>query len=137
MTHEILRVDYFYTTVQDRSGEALRFLTTLRELGINLLAFTAIPVGLAQTQLTIFPENTPLLEAEGRKSGFALDGPHPAFLVRGNDVPGAVVGIHERLFDAGINIAASTGVSAGTGSFGYIIYVRPDEFAEAAATLEI
>lgn len=137
MTHEIQRVEYFYTTVRDRPGEALRFLSTLRELGVNLLAFTAIPVGLLQTQLTIFPEDALRLKEEGRKGGFALDGPHPAFLVQGSDVPGAVVGIHERLNDAGINVYASTGVSGGKGSFGYILYVRPEDFDAAAGTLGI
>jgi hypothetical protein len=135
MAHEIQRVDYFYTTVKDRPGEALRFLSTLRDLGINLLAFTAIPVGLLQTQLTIFPEDTPRLREEGRRSGFALDGPHPAILVQGEDVPGAVVVIHEKLYEAGINVYASTGVSGGRSTFGYILYVRPEDFPTAADAL--
>jgi hypothetical protein len=135
MAHEIRRADYYHTTVRDRPGEALRFLSQLRELGINLLAFTAIPVGLLQTQLTMFPDDAPRLREEGRKSGFALDGPHPAFLVQGSDVPGAVVDIHERLYHAGINVYASTGVSGGQGTFGYILYVRPGDFDAAAEAL--
>ena len=51
MGHTIRRIDYFYTTVHDRPGEALGFLTALAELGVNLLAFTAIPSGMLQTQL--------------------------------------------------------------------------------------
>jgi hypothetical protein len=137
MAHEIRRVEYFYTTVQDRPGEALRFLSILRELGVSLLAFTAIPVGLLQTQLTIFPDDAARLKEEARKSGFALDGPHPAFLVQGTDVPGAVVGIHERLYQAGINVYASTGVSDGKGGFGYILYVRPGDFERAAEALDL
>lgn len=135
MAHEIRRVDYFYTTVQDRPGEALRFLTALSELGVNLLAFTAIPVGLLQTQLTIFPEDSLRLKDEGRKAGFRLDGPHPALLVQGRDAPGALVEIHERLFQAGINVYASTGVASGERSYGYILYVRPEDFAGAAEAL--
>ncbi len=132
--HEIRRVQYFYTTVEDRPGEALRFLSTLGDLGISMLAFTAIPVGLMQTQLTIFPENPALLEDHGRKAGFRLDGPHHALLVQGEDVPGALVGIHEKLYRAGINVYASTGVTGGTG-YGYIIYVRPEDFDEAAVAV--
>jgi hypothetical protein len=135
MAHEIRRVDYFYTTVEDRPGEALRFLSILREVGINLLAFTAIPVGLLQTQLTMFPDDAPRLKEESRKSGFTLDGPHPAFLVQGADVPGAIVDIHEKLFHSGINVYASTGVSAREGGFGYILYVRPGDFEAAAEAL--
>jgi hypothetical protein len=131
MAHEIRRVEYFYTTVQDRPGEALRFLSTLADLGINMLAFTAIPVGLMQTQLSIFPENGARLEDEGKKSGFQLDGPHHALLVQGEDVPGAIVEIHDKLFRAGINVYASTGVAGTHDSYGYIIYVRPEDFDRA------
>lgn len=132
--HEIRRVQYFYTTVEDRPGEALRFLSTLGDLGISMLAFTAIPVGLMQTQLTIFPENPALLKDHGRKAGFQLDGPHHALLVQGEDVPGALVGIHEKLYRAGINVYASTGVASGK-SYGYILYVRPEDFEEAATAV--
>jgi hypothetical protein len=137
MGHEIKRVQYFYTTVQDRPGEALHFLSVLKDLGINLLAFMTIPVGLMQTQLTIFPENPAQLTEQGRKSGFRLDGPHHALLVQGEDVPGAVVRIHEKLYRAGINVYASTGVTGGRGSYGYIIYVRPEDFDEAAEAVGI
>jgi hypothetical protein len=137
MAHEIRRVDYFYTTVQDRPGEALRFLSLLGELGVNMLAFTAIPVGLLQTQLTIFPDDAARLRDQGRKAGFEVDGPHPALLVQGADVPGAIVEIHEQLYRSGINVYASTGVTAGRGSYGYILYVRPEDFEEACEALGI
>jgi hypothetical protein len=41
----VRRVDYFSTTVKDQPGEAYQLLTTLADLGINLLAFTAVPIG--------------------------------------------------------------------------------------------
>lgn len=137
MAYEIRRVEYFYTTVQDRPGEALQFLSVLSDLGINLLAFTTIPVGLMQTQLTIFPADPVRLREQGRQAGFSLDGPHHALLVQGEDVPGAVVGIHEKLFRAGINVYASTGVTGGQNSYGYIIYVRPEDFDRAAEAVGI
>jgi len=134
---EIRRVDYFYTTVQDRPGEALRFLSALGELGVNLLAFMTIPVGIMQTQLTIFPDDTLKLKDQSVKAGFKLDGPHQALLVSGRDVPGALVAVHEKLYDAGINVYASTGVGGGGGSYGYIIYVRPEDFDAAAESLGV
>ena len=67
--------------------------------------------------------------------GFELDGPHGALLVQGEDVPGAVVQIHETLADARINVYASTGVSSGGGRFGYILHVRPGAFEAAADAL--
>lgn len=137
MAHEIRRVEYFYTTVQDRPGEALRFLSTLEDLGLNMLAFTAIPVGIMQTQLTIFPDEPARLRDQGQKSGFSLDGPHHALLVQGEDVPGAIVEIHEALYRARINVYASTGVTGGRGSYGYILYVRPEEFETACEAVGV
>jgi len=137
MAHTIRKVDYFYTTVHDRPGEALRFLTALADLGVNLLAFTAIPSGMMSTQLMIFPEDSFKLTDQSERVGFDLDGPHGALLVQGEDVPGAVVDIHERLADAGINVYASTGVSSGGGRFGYILHLRPGDYDSAAEVLEL
>lgn len=137
MAHTIRRVEYFYTSVNDRPGEALRFLAALADLGVNLVAFTAIPNGMHQTQLTIFPADAQRLVDQSARVGFAVDGPYPALLVQGEDVPGALVGIHERLHDAGVNVFAATAVSGGRGSFGYVIHVRPADFERAADVLEI
>jgi prephenate dehydratase len=38
MTYQVRRAEYFYTTVRDEPGEALKLLTLLAERGINLLA---------------------------------------------------------------------------------------------------
>ena len=97
MGHTIRRVEYFYTTVHDRPGEALRFLTALADLGVNLVPFTAAPTGFHHTQLTIFPAEGSLLASQSESAGFPVEGPHSALLVQGGDVPGALVDIHERL----------------------------------------
>ncbi len=137
MAHQIRRVEYFYATVHDRPGEALRFLTALADLGVNLMAFTVIPMGLHQTQLTIFPSDTSHFTSQSERAGFTVDGPHQAFLVQGEDAPGALVGIHRRLYEAGVNVYAATGVSGGGGRFGYVLHVRPSEFERAAQVLEV
>ena len=137
MAHRIRRVEYFHVTVPDRPGEAFRFLSALAEVGLNLLAFTAIPVGLFQTQLTIFPEDPARLETEGARLGLRLDGPHGALLVQGKDTPGALVGVHERLYDAGVNVYAANAVAGEGGEYGYVIYVRPEDMAQAAEALGV
>ena len=137
MSFRVSRVDYFYAKVADRPGEAYKILDTLAELGVNLLAFTAIPMGPAYTQLTLFPEDSHLLRREAEKATLELDGPHPAFLVRGGDYLGVLAAVHERIFRAGVNVYASTGVTDGRGGFGYVIYVRPEEYEQAAAALEV
>jgi len=137
MSHEIRRVDYFYTTVTDAPGEGYRLLSLLADLGIRLLAFNAVPIGPTHTQFTLFPEDPQQLRELGGRSGLALDGPHPALLVQGEDVVGALSGIHERLYAAEVNVYASTGVTSGRSGYGYIIYVRPDQYAAAARALGV
>lgn len=137
MTMSVRRADYYTTTVADQPGEAYRLLSHLAGAGVNLLAFTAIPVGPARTQLTIFPEDDGALVHAAKAASIAIDGPHPAFLVQGDDTLGALAGIHEKLFDAGVNVYAASGVTDGAGSFGYLVYVRPDDFAEAARALGV
>jgi hypothetical protein len=109
----------------------------LAELGINLLAFTAVPTGPMHTQLTLFPENSQKLINEAQRAKLLLDGPHPALLVQGDDELGALASIHLRLYRAGVNVYASSGVADGRGSYGYVIYVRPQEFETAAQSLEV
>jgi hypothetical protein len=135
MTCNVRRVDYFSTTVKDRPGEAYQLLTTLAHLGINLLAFTAVPIGPLHTHLTIFPADAGKLAREAEQDSLVLDGPHPALLVQGDDELGALAEFHKRLSDAGVNVYASTGVADGSGCFGYIIYVRPEDYDRAVVAL--
>jgi len=131
----ISRVDYFCTTVKDQPGGAYRLLSVLADMGVNLLAFTAVPVGPLHTQLTIFPKDTQQLMDEAKQAHLALDGPHPAIIVQGDDRLGALADVHMKLYESNVSVYASSGVSDGRGNFGYVIYVRPEEYARALAAL--
>jgi hypothetical protein len=137
MAFTIRRVEYFTTTVRDQPGEAYNVLSELEELGLNLLAFTAVPVSPESAQLTIFPEDARKMADAARKAALVLDGPHAALLVRGDDELGALARIHEKLYRANVNVSASSGVADGRGSFGYVIYVRPDDYEQAATALGV
>jgi hypothetical protein len=137
MAFKIRKIEYFYCSVVDQPGEAYKLLSELEKSGINLLAFTAIPIGPNRTQLQLFPENSVKLITEARRSNFTLDGPHRAFLVQGDDELGALTDIHQLLYKANVNVYASNGVTDGKGSFGYLIFVRPEEFDRAASALDV
>ncbi len=137
MATTIRRVEYFYTAVRDQPGEGYELLSQLAEMGIKLLAFSAVPMGPLHTQLTLFPHDSGRLLSEGRRAGLTLDGPHPALLAQGDDVLGALAGIYKRLAAAGVNVYASSGVTDGRGGFGQIFYVRSEEFGRALEALGI
>jgi hypothetical protein len=133
----IRSVEYYYANVRDELGAAYRVMSQLAELGVGLLAFTAVPSGPNLAQFALFPEDPKKLVAEARGAGLPLDGPYHAFLVQGDDELGALAGVHERLVEAGVDIYASSGVTDGRGSFGYLVYVREQQFESAARALGV
>ena len=135
MAFRIRRVDYFYTRIKDQPGEAYNVLSKLADLGVNLLAFIGVPMGPEITQLTLFPEKTSKLTEVAEMAGMALDGPHRALLIQGDDELGVLASVHEKLYQADVNVYASYCVADGRGSFGYVIYIRPDEYDRAVAAL--
>jgi hypothetical protein len=137
MAFDIRRVDYFYTAVRDQPGEGYQILSLLEEIGINLLAFTAVPNGPVHTQLTLFPEDIGKMEEAATRAGLSLDGPYPALLVQGDDELGALVEVHRKLYAASVNIYAASGVADGRGGYGYVIYVRPKAIERALDALEV
>jgi hypothetical protein len=137
MAVRIRRVDYFDLNVKDQPGEACRLLALFADRGINLLAFTAVPMGEQRTQLTIFPEDPGRLAVEARNTGLALDAPHPALLVQGDDELGALADVHLRLYEANVNVYAASGVADGKRGFGYLVYIKPDDFERAARALDV
>ena len=128
-------VDYFYTLVKDQPGEACRLLSQLASEDVNLLAFSAIPIGHEHTQLVIYPEDTERLIRVAEKRGYTLMGPQRAILIQGDDHLGALVGYCQKLSAADINIAASSGVTDGRGGYGYVIHLRADDIEDAAREL--
>jgi len=87
------------------------------------------------TQFTLFPEDSDKLKAEAKKASLIIHGPIPALLVQGDDELGALTEIHKKLYEYGVNVAASTAVTDGKGGYGYIIYVRTEQFNDAVAAL--
>lgn len=137
MAYRIRRVEYFHATVVDQPGEAYEVLSALAGLGVNLLGFTAVPVGPDRTQLTLFPDDPGKMKSEAQKAGMALDGPHPALLVQGDDELGALAVVHGKIYRASVNVYASSAIADGFGRYGHIIYVRPEDYDRAARALEV
>jgi hypothetical protein len=137
MGYTIRKVDYYHTTIQDQPGAAYRILDSFAGQGVNLLAFSAVPIGPSATQLTIFPEDSAALETLAKKSGMNLLGPYSAFIINGSDQIGALVRIHEALYRANVNVYASNGVTDGKSAYGYIVYIRHEDLERASAALGI
>jgi hypothetical protein len=135
MALDVRTVEYYYTRVEDRPGKAYELLAKLAAEHINLLAFSAVPYGANTVELTIFPDSGSRFSDVAKKLGWTPTGPQHAFLIQGDDKLGALAEIHEKLFKAGVNIYASTGVTDGKGHYGYIIYVKESDHHAAEKAL--
>lgn len=137
MAISIRRTQYFYAVVDDRPGSGLKVLKALQSKGVNLLAFTAFPVADKQAQFDFFPESAEKLHKACIDTGITLRGPKNAFIVQGDDEPGALVDIHEKLASAGISAYAANGTTDGASHFGYVLWVKSSDFEKAASVLGI
>ncbi len=137
MAETVRKVEYFYATVSDMPGEGRRLLEHLSEKGVNLVAFTAFPIGGDQAQLDFFPENPEQLQKAAADAGITIIGPKKAFLIQGEDRVGSLHEHHLKLSNAGINVHAANGVCDGSGRFGYVLWVKPEKYEAAARALGI
>ena len=134
MKDQVLCVDYFAVQVDDRPGTGAELWKQLAKAGVNLLATHAFPAGSGKAQVDLVPENPDLFRKAATKLGLTLTGPKLAFLVHGTDKPGAVGELMDRLGQKGINVRASSGLTAGGNRYGLIIWVAPAD-VEAATRL--
>ena len=137
MAEAVQRVEYFYAVVLDEPGEARRLLEFCSAHGVNLINFTAFPLGENEVQMCFFPEDAQKLKMASEESGIPLVGPKKAFLIRGEDRLGVLVEHHLKLANAGINIYAANGTTDGRGGFGYILWVKSHDYELAAKALGV
>ncbi len=130
----IRRVEYFYTLVSDKPGEGARALATLREAGVNLLAYSGFPAG-RRAQLDFVPSDPVAFKQVAKQARWKVKGPKRGFLIQGDDRVGACAEILDKLAAAKINVTAMDAVSAGAGRWGAILWVKPGAFKKAAQVL--
>jgi hypothetical protein len=134
MSDTIRKVDYFYTMVPNRAGQAAAILAGLADAGVDLLAFSGFPSG-RRSQLDLVPADSAKLKRAAKKLGIALSARKSGFLVRGTDRVGALKRVVGTLAKARINITAIDAVTGGGGRYGAILWVKPKSVAKAARLL--
>ena len=132
--NEIRLGEYFYLQVPERPGEGARILSSLKDAGVNLLAFSGFPAA-RRAQLDFIPEDASAFRAAAKKAGWKLVGPKKVFLIAGEDHPGALADVVQKLADAKINVTATQAVVAGAGRFGALLWVAPRDVRRAAEAL--
>jgi ACT domain-containing protein len=130
----IRKVAYFSMQVPNRPGVGLEMLRSIAKGRQNLLAFTGFP-NRGKAQVDFVPANPVEFARGAKKHGVKLGKRKTAFLVQGEDRVGALVRVLDKLGKAKINMVAMDAVTAGSGRFGAIFWVRPKDVGRASRLL--
>jgi hypothetical protein len=133
MAEAVRQVDYFYMEIPNKVGEGAKVLQTLKDAGVNLLAFSGFPSG-RRAQLDFFPADVAAFRGVARTNRWKLTGPKRGFLVQGDDRIGAVADLVGKLAGANIDVIAVDAISV-DGRYGALCWVAPRDVKRARVLL--
>ena len=129
---DLIRTAHYYKVqISDKPGTLAGVLAPLCEAGVNLLAVHAFPRS-RRTQVDVVPEDSTAFKNVAKTHKLKIQGPKMCLVVDGDDRPGALADLTDRLGSAKINLIAVTGLCAGQGRFGAILWVNPRDVKKAA-----
>jgi hypothetical protein len=126
-------VDYFYVTAANKPGEGARVLNSLKQAGVNLLAFSGFPQG-RKAQLDFVPADPAAFKQAAKQAKLKVVGPKRAFLMHGDDRVGAMADLIDQLAAVKINLTALDAVAV-EGRYGAIFWVAPKDVKKTATLL--
>ena len=133
MPDPIRLVDYFYVHVPNKAGEGAKVLRSLKDAGVNLVAFSGFPAG-GRTQLDFIPADAAAFKSAAKAGKWKVVGPKRGFLIQGDDRVGAIADLVGTLADAKINVTAIDAICA-DGRYGALCWVAAREVKKAARIL--
>jgi hypothetical protein len=136
MADLIRTAQYYKVQIADKPGTLAGALTPQRNAGLNLLAVHAFPRS-RRTQVDVVPEDPTAFKSIAKMHKLKVQGPKMCLLVDGDDRPGALEDLVDRLGSAKINMIAVTGLAAGQGRYGAILWVKPGDVKKAAKVFGI
>jgi hypothetical protein len=134
MPDTVRKVHYFSTSVPDKPGQTFNVLAALVSGGVNLLACAGTTRG-RSAQIDVVPDDTRRFATAAKKAGLAFSEKKSGFLIQGDDRPGALADNLKVLAEAGINVVAIDGLSAGSGRWGAIVWVSDKDVRRAGSVL--
>jgi hypothetical protein len=135
MVYGIKQVEYYNIAVEGHVGEGSKLLAELAGAGVDFLAYKAVPLEPGRTQFTLVADDGSKMNDGAKKAGLNVDGPHSALLIQGDERPGALADIYEKLSQAAVPVYESSGIAHINGGYGVLLYIEQDECDRALAAL--
>jgi len=135
MALAILQIEYYNITVENHITDAAKMLEAVAAAGVDFHAFKAIPVQTDKTRFTLFAKDSSKLTNGAKNSGWELDGPYSAILIKGDEKAGALAAIYKKLSLAGIQVGEACGIADINVGYGVILYLEHKDCGKAMTVL--
>ena len=129
------KYDHYSARIANKTGEGARVLKALGDAGVNFIAVWGYVKSSRIGILEFIPEDGKVFAKAAKAAGLELGPKVAAFVVNGQDRPGAVAEALGSLGAAGINVVAAQAVCGGEGRYGAALYVAPADARKAAKVL--
>ena len=130
----VRKAEYYTMKVSQRPGAGAALLNAMKKARVNLLAFTGFPTG-GGAQVDFVPKNGAKFRQAAKAAGLRISGRKTVFLAQGADRVGALTGMLGKLSKARINLVALSAVTAGSGRYGMLFWVRKADVGRASRVL--
>lgn len=131
----VRKASYYSMKVPQRPGAGAQLLGELKKSKVSLLAFTGFPAS-GGAQVDFIPKDNAKFTRAARQAGMKLSARKTVFLASGADKVGALTSILNRLAKARINLVSLQAVTAGSGRFGAMFWVKAKDVARASRALK-
>jgi prephenate dehydratase len=131
----VRKASYYSTKVSQRPGAGAQLLGELKKAKVNLLAFTGFPAA-GGAQVDFIPKDNAKFTQAARKAKLKLSARKTVFLASGADKVGALTSILGRLAKAKINLVSLQAVTAGSGRFGAMFWVKAKDVGKTSRVLK-
>jgi prephenate dehydratase len=131
----VRKASYYSMKVPQRPGAGAQLLGELKKAKVNLLAFTGFPSS-GGAQVDFIPKDNAKFTQAARRAKLKLSPRKTVFLASGADKVGALTSILGRLAKAKINLVSLQAVTAGSGRYGAMFWVKPKDVARASRALK-
>lgn len=135
MKVKVLMAEY-YKIIIEGSAAATKMLTVISKVGVSLLAYKSVLLEGKRTEFTLFAMKSKEMYKAIKNEGLDVNGPIPGLFIHGDDVPGALAGIFNKLAKANIVIEESSGIANINNGYGVVLYLSKTEVEKAYEILK-